>query len=87
MLEVLLFKRLGIYFIPDFFSNSTLVYGGITNRSSRIVCIGVRWNQIGQVGGAPGVGSASSQLIPEVFKAPDGQNAMPPSALYILVAL
>ncbi len=37
----------------------------ITNRSSNIVCIGVRWNQIEQVGGAPGVGSASSQLIPD----------------------
>ena len=29
---------------------------GMSNRSSRIVCIGVRWNLLGQVGGAPGVG-------------------------------
>ena len=29
------------------------------NRSSRIVCIGVRWNLLGQVGGYPGGGSAS----------------------------
>jgi len=25
------------------------------NRSSNIVCIGVRWNLLGQVGGTPGV--------------------------------
>ena len=35
------------------------------NRSSRIVCIGVRWNQLGQVGGAPGVGSAGWPLYKE----------------------
>jgi len=29
----------------------------IPNRSSRIVCNSPRWNQIEQVGGAPGVGS------------------------------
>ena len=28
----------------------------ITNRSSTIVCIGCRWNLLGQVGGTPGVG-------------------------------
>ena len=44
MLEVLLFKRLEIYFISDFSSSSTLVYAGSPSRSSTIVCIRVQWN-------------------------------------------
>ena len=39
----------------------------IPNRSSRIVCNSPRWNQIEQVGGAPGVGEleAAPLLLPE----------------------
>ena len=32
------------------------LFSEITNRPSNIVCIGVRWNQLGQMGGTPGVG-------------------------------
>ena len=35
------------------------------NHLSRIVCIGVRWNLLGQVGGTPGVGSAGWPLYKE----------------------
>jgi len=37
-------------------SSFIVLFSGVPNRSSRIVCIGVRWNLLGQVGGTPGVG-------------------------------
>jgi hypothetical protein len=56
MLEVLLFKRLEIYFISDFSSSSTLVYAGSPNRPSTIVCIRMQWNHPDLTGCASGVG-------------------------------
>ena len=39
-------------------SSVMALFSGMPNRSSRIVCIGVQWNLLGQVGGAPEVGSS-----------------------------
>jgi len=42
-----------------------LLFSGLPNRSSRIICNTLRWNLLGQVGGTPGVGSARQPLYKE----------------------
>ena len=44
-------------------AKSLIVTLKIPNRSSRIVCIGVRLNLLGQVVGAPGVGVLTGRLL------------------------
>ena len=44
-------------------SSFIALFSGSPNRSSRIVCIGVRWNLLGQVGGAPGVGALIGRFV------------------------
>ena len=46
--------------------------GELAHRSSRIVCVGVRWNLLGKVGGTPGVGV----LIGRSIKIGGGPNTM-----------
>jgi len=45
---------LGFSYSPFFIESGNLI---IANRLSGLVCIGVRWNLLGQVGAAPGVGA------------------------------
>jgi hypothetical protein len=44
-------------------SSFMALFSGIPNRSSNIICNSPRWNQIGQVGGTPGVEQTFNEAL------------------------